>query len=208
MNRIIATAFLLGLFALIGVGLVAYTHHQTIDNIEEQKVKKRLRNLGNILPSSEYDNDILKDQISISAPSVFGTSKNITVYRARKKGLPVALVFMAFAPDGYNGAIELLVGIRYDGKISGVRVVDHKETPGLGDPIDARKSNWITGFDGKTLTNPNTSGWKVKKDGGEFDQFTGATITPRAVVKAVHRVLIYSQQNKDKLFKKTEIKLK
>ncbi len=201
MKKILVTSLLLGLFAVIGAGLVAYTHHKTHDRIEAQKVKKRLRSLNKIIRPEEYDNAILDDKIEITNRAVFGTDKPVSVYRARKQGKPVALVFTAFAPDGYNGDIELLVGVRYDGTISGVRVVDHKETPGLGDAIDIRKSDWITGFDNKSLNDPGESGWHVKKDGGRFDQFTGATITPRAVVKAVHRVLNYAVRNRDRLYR-------
>ncbi len=201
MKKILVTALLLGLFALIGAGLVAYTHYKTHDKIEAQKIKKRLRSLNKIVRPDEYDNAILDDKIEITDRATFGTDKAVSVYRARKQGKPVALVFTAFAPDGYNGDIELLIGVRHDGTISGVRVVDHKETPGLGDGIDIRKSNWITGFNDKSLTNPGEPGWHVKKDGGQFDQFTGATITPRAVVKAVHRVLKYAVRNRDRLFR-------
>ena len=107
------------------------------------------------------------------------------------------------APDGYSGNIHLLVAIKYDGTLAGVRVVNHKETPGLGDAVEAERSNWILGFTGKSLTNPGKKGWAVKRDGGQFDQFTGATITPRAVVKAVYKTLEYYQQHKTQLFSDT-----
>ena len=104
------------------------------------------------------------------------------------------------APDGYNGSIRLLVAINLDSTLAGVRVVQHRETPGLGDAIDAQRSDWILGFDGKSLTTPPRKDWKVKRDGGDFDQFTGATITPRAVVKAVKKALLYFQANGHGLF--------
>jgi electron transport complex protein RnfG len=109
-------------------------------------------------------------------------------------------VLSSIAPNGYNGEIKLLIGIKYNGELAGVRVISHKETPGLGDKIDAKKSDWILKFEGLSLTNPTESKWKVAKDGGEFDQFTGATITPRAIVEAVKKSLVFFQQHRDQLF--------
>jgi electron transport complex protein RnfG len=128
----------------------------------------------------------------------------VTVYRARLHGEPVALVIAAVAPDGYSGTIRLLVGINVDGSLSGVRVVAHRETPGLGDAIEEERSDWILGFTGKSLQNPPLQKWAVKKDGGAFDQLTGATITPRAVVKAVRQALLYYRDQKDALFAQNE----
>ena len=113
---------------------------------------------------------------------------------------PVAVVLALIAPDGYGGPIKLLVGINADGSLAGVRVVNHHETPGLGDAIDTRRSNWILGFTGRSLGDPSPAQWAVRKDGGVFDQFTGATITPRAVVKAVKRALVYFEAHRDTLF--------
>ena len=113
---------------------------------------------------------------------------------------PVALAMEPVAPDGYGGAIKLLVAIAYDGSVLGVRVVNHQETPGLGDAIEIAKSKWVTEFNGRSLSNLDAKAWHVKKDGGTFDQFTGATITPRAVVKAVYHCLEYFKTNRDKLF--------
>ena len=120
-----------------------------------------------------------------------------------RNGEPVAAIFNSIAPDGYSGRIHMLIGVYADGRIAGVRVVKHAETPGLGDGIEIRKSDWVTGFDGKSLDNPQDAGWRVKRDGGEFDQFTGATITPRAVVAAVQRTLLYYRQNADMIFRQS-----
>jgi electron transport complex protein RnfG len=124
------------------------------------------------------------------------------VYRARKYGWPVAVVLAPVAPDGYNGTIRLLVAIKMDGTLAGVRVIQHRETPGLGDAIEAERSDWILGFDGKSLNDPVQEKWKVKRDGGDFDQFTGATITPRAVVKAVNKALLYFRLHGHSLFER------
>ena len=118
----------------------------------------------------------------------------------------MAIVFDHVAPDGYNGDIHLLTGILADGRISGVRVVSHKETPGLGDPIELDRSDWILAFTSRSLEDPGPEAWGVRRDGGIFDQFTGATITPRAVVEAVQRVLEYHQANRDALYRRNEQK--
>jgi len=114
------------------------------------------------------------------------------------------LVLEAIAPDGYSGKITLLIAI-VNGELAGVRVVSHNETPGLGDYIDAAKSDWIKQFDHASLTHPDSSAWKVKKDGGRFDYMTGATITPRAVVKAVHKALRYYEQHGAEIFSRPVI---
>ena len=141
----------------------------------------------------------LDDRLAITPDDREKTGSE-TVYRARLQGQPVALVMTATAPDGYSGSIRLLVGIRADDTLSGVRVVAHRETPGLGDAIDEQRSDWIFGFDGKSLSDPEPARWAVKKDGGDFDQLTGATITPRAIVKAVKRSLRYYHANREALY--------
>ena len=122
------------------------------------------------------------------------------VYRARSEGRPVAAAMKLRANDGYNGRIDLLIGVYANGEVSGVRVLSHRETPGLGDGIDIARSDWILDFNGKSLRSPEPAGWTVERDGGVFDQFTGATITPRAVVHAVRRALEYFEENRETLF--------
>jgi len=137
--------------------------------------------------------------VSVRDEALLGTDKPVTVYRARKVGEAVALVIAPIAPDGYSGSIKLLVGINVDGSLSGVRVVAHRATPGLGDAIDETRSDWIHVFNGKSLQAPVISRWAVKKDGGDFDQLTGATITPRAVVKATRNALLYYRDHQEAL---------
>jgi Na+-translocating ferredoxin:NAD+ oxidoreductase subunit G len=199
-NRILLTAAMLTLFAVIGTGLVVLTVDATRERITANERATLLARLGILLPTGSFDNDVVSDTIQVRAPQLLGSKAPVTVYRARLKGKPVAAVLTPVAPDGYSGDIKLLVGIRYDGTLTGVRVLDHHETPGLGDAIEEQRSDWITRFAGLSLANPGEAGWKVKRDGGSFDQFTGATITPRAVVKAVHKCLLYFAQNRDKLF--------
>jgi len=195
-------AFILGLFAVVGTGLVAMTKAGTAERIAENERQALLRNLHQIILPSEHNNDLYTDIIEVRDP-LLGSKEPVPVYRARIDGKPVAAVFASIAPEGYGGDIKLLVGIRYDGTLAGVRVISHKETPGLGDNIEAERSDWILGFAGRSLLNPDEKHWKVKKDGGVFDQFSGATITPRAVVKEVYNTLRYYRQHRDALFAQT-----
>ncbi len=201
MRNTAISAIILGLFAIIGTTLVAYTFESTKEQIKTNQRMALLRSLHHIISTEEHDNDIFQDKIRVINPTLLGSDEPVSIYRARMQGKPVAAVIAAVAPDGYNGRIYLLVGIYYDGTLAGVRVVRHAETPGLGDLVDEQKSNWILGFRNRSLADPTPDGWKVKRDGGQFDQFTGATITPRAVVKAVYNSLIYYRQNRDTLFR-------
>lgn len=197
---LISTLFLF-LFAVAGSGLVAYTHDNTAARIADNQRRALLKSLNELVPGDQYDNDIYTDILYVQNSELLGTDESVPVYRARKGGWPVAAVLAPIAPDGYNGEIRLLVAIRLDGTLAGVRVVQHRETPGLGDHVEAERSDWILGFAGKSLQNPGKGSWKVKRDGGVFDQFTGATITPRAVVTAVKKALLYYKAQGDRLFK-------
>ncbi|MFO8025518.1 electron transport complex subunit RsxG [Thiohalophilus sp.] len=198
------SAILLGSFAVIGAGLVAWIHQQTAPTITANEQAALLRNLHSLVPPEKHDNKLTRDTIQVRDEALLGTPKPVTVYRARKEEEPVTAILNVIAPDGYGGPINLLVAIRYNGELAGVRVINHRETPGLGDAIEADRSDWIHSFEGKSLDNPDPAGWKVEKDSGEFDQFTGATVTPRAVVKAVHNALKYYQQHREQLFRPTD----
>lgn len=200
--RIIRVAAILTLFAVLGSGLVTFTYQITAPHIAVNERATLLRTLNALISQDQYNNDLFNDFIWVQNEDLLGTNQPVTLYRARKAGQPVAALLTPVAPDGYNGAIHLLVGINYNGTLLGVRVISHQETPGLGDYIETRRSNWILDFKGRSLTNPNESGWRVKRDGGVFDQVTGATITPRAVVKAVHKALLFYQQQRTALFNK------
>lgn len=187
-------------FALVTTLLIGATFLMTQERIAEQIVAKRLAILDDIIDKQSYNNDIQHDCTEFTSKEALGRNSAQHVYRARMDGQPVAAAVETTAPNGYSGSIDLIVGIKYDGSISGVRVLQHKETPGLGDKIEIRVSDWITTFDGEQLTTTNQSSWQVKKDGGQFDQFTGATITPRAVVEAVRSTLQFYQQNRELIF--------
>ncbi|MFA5627954.1 MAG: electron transport complex subunit RsxG [Thiohalomonadaceae bacterium] len=204
LKKMLLSAALLGLFATLGTALVAYTYEYTHERIAQNERDALLRSLHAIIPSSRHDNDPVADSIEISDATWLGSNKPQQVYRARQQGKPVALALTAVAPDGYSDDIKLLIGINYDGTLAGVRVTAHAETPGLGDKIDEARSDWIHGFADRSLSNTTAKQWQVKKDGGVFDQFTGATVTPRAIVKAVRKALEYYQQHRDELFEAGE----
>lgn len=198
-KSMVRAAAVLGLFSVLGLGLVALVHDRTKPQIAANERAVLLANLQALVPADSFDNDLPADTVAAADPAL-GTDQPVTVYRARKNGRPVAAVLSPVAPDGYNGAIRLLVAVRVDGTLAGVRVLAHRETPGLGDPIDLAKSGWLLDFDGRSLDDPPESRWAVKRDGGDFDQFTGATITPRAAVKAVYRTLVFFRSNRERLF--------
>jgi electron transport complex protein RnfG len=194
------TAVILGLFAITGTTMVAFTYDRTRDRIAANEREALMRKLNVLIAKDRYDNTLFEDTLQVHDRKLLGTNDAVTVYRARRGGKPVALVMTPVAPDGYSGTIKLLVGIADDGTLTGVRVSAHHETPGLGDAIDEERSDWIYGFDGKSLDNPPQEQWRVKRDGGAFDQLTGATITPRAIVKAVKKTLLYYREHRGELF--------
>jgi electron transport complex protein RnfG len=198
-RHILTSALLLGLFGIAGAGLVAAVYDGTEERIEANIRAHLLKSLNQIMPAEAYDNEILTDTIEVWEASLTPGAAT-TIYRARKDGKPVAAIFTITAPDGYSGAIRMLVGINADGSLAGVRVVEHHETPGLGDAVEVARSDWILDFNGKSIGAPPLEQWKVQRDGGEFDQFTGATITPRAIVKAVKHSLLYFGDNTEEVF--------
>ncbi len=205
-RTILISGLMLGLFAVVGTLLVGVTHHNTVEKIADNERLALLRKLNQILPHDHYDNDLLHTTIRIDADDRLGQKKASIIYIAKQQDEISAMIFSVIAPKGYSGAIKMLVGINIDGSLAGVRVVSHKETPGLGDAMETEKSDWIFGFNNKSLNSPSEKNWKVKRDGGVFDQFTGATITPRAVVHAVHLCLVYFDRHKKELitqYKKT-----
>ncbi len=187
-------------FTIIGTTMLAFTFDQTRAPIAKSEEEEKLRLISQILPAGLFDNNVARDALTLKADPLLGTSDESTAYRARLKGKPSAVVLEAIAPDGYSGKISMLVAIKASGEIAGVRVVTHRETPGLGDYIELAKSNWIKNFDGASHQRTPEPDWKVKKDGGKFDYMAGATITPRAVVKAVSKALKYFEANHDTLF--------
>lgn len=199
--QVFVAAGILALFAVAGTSLVAFTNVATRDRIEANERETLLRTLSALVPPESVDNDMVLDTLEISDPEQLG-APTTTVYRGRKLGAPVAAVLTTKVPNGYSGPIKLLVAVRYDGSLGGVRVISHKETPGLGDKVEESRTDWVHGFTGKSLGDPPIEKWRVKRDGGVFDQFTGATITPRSIVTAVRKTLIYVKDHRDALYGK------
>lgn len=202
-RSMLKNSLVLGAFAVLTVGVVAVTQLSTAQSIEKAQHEAKMQALAQTLPSGSYDNHLLDSSRPVADP-LLGNKGATPAYLATLKGEPAAVILQATAPDGYSGSISLLIGILADGHLASVRVLKHRETPGLGDKIEQAKSAWINSFAGKSLSAPTEAGWAVKKDGGQFDQFAGATITPRAVVKAVHKALLYFDAHRAELLKPVE----
>jgi electron transport complex protein RnfG len=200
-KQIALTGLILTLFGIIGSSIVGVTFENTSDIIAENDRRAMLRTLNQILPAEKYDNNLVADTLQLAADNKLGQTHSSTAYLAKKNNIITAVIFSVNATDGYNGEIRLLIGVNANGTLSGVRVVKHNETPGLGDTMERKRGDWILSFDGKSINQPVRSDWRVKRDGGVFDQFTGATITPRAIVKAVRQCLIYFDLHKKTLLR-------
>ena len=200
MGMPVRPALTLAIIAAVLTALVVLVASFTRDRIASNEQAWIRQRLDALVPPATHDNDLLADSIAVTAPDLLGSSQPIKIYRARRAGAPVAAVLRPIAPDGYRGPIELLVAIGQDGRLIGVQVIRHQETPGLGDAFESRDVHWLDRFRGRSLADPPTQRWTVRRDGGDFDAFTGATITPRAIVKAVRNSLEYYQRNSQRIF--------
>lgn len=201
----VRTAVILFLFVVTFTGLLSGAYLWTLPTIEAAASEEKMKLINEVLPNSSYDNDLLKDTRKIDPAPALGQDGASTAYLARKGGKPIALVLEAIAQDGYAGKIRLLIAIDIEGRLLGVRVTQHKETPGLGDYIEPKKDKnkehpWVKQFDGLKPAASEEREWKVKKDGGRFDSVAGATVTPRAVIKAVRKAAVYVAENRESLF--------
>lgn len=188
-------ALILAAVALICVAILGIVNQLSQPRIQQQLLLSRLALLQEVLPERADVKTLLADCVLITDAEALGRPTAQVVYRWRDAGQLQAYVLETTAPDGYSGNIDLLVAISPQGQVLGTRVLNHQETPGLGDKIESRRSDWIFSFSGKDATEVNQARWAVKKDGGDFDQFTGATITPRAIVNAVYRTAQFVQQH-------------
>ena len=197
----------LTLAVLIALALLLAINTITKERIAKAQQDFLLSNLSAVLPDEEFDNDPIDSMFQHIAPQL-GTDRPLSVYPVYRSGQPLASVLELIAPDGYSGSIRILLGVYFSGEIIAARVVQHKETPGLGDDIEYRKSDWILQFNGQSISansddssqlNPNQS-WRMRRDGGQYDAITGATITSQAVVRAIHRALKWYDKNKDQVF--------
>lgn len=200
LNAIRKNGLTLAIFACASTGVVALTQYLTKDQILQQERAQLQATLNEVIPHSLHDNELYASCTLVSGP-LLGSDSAQPLYIATQSGAPTAMAIESIAPDGYNGAIRIIVGIDINGVILGSRVLSHQETPGLGDKIDLRITDWMLSFTGKQVTPDNNSEWAVRKDGGQFDSFTGATITPRAVVKAVKNTVNYVNANRDIILK-------
>jgi electron transport complex protein RnfG len=207
----VRTAAILFIFVIIFTGLLSGAYLWTKPAIEASAAEEKMKLVDEVLPRGEYDNELLHDTVALPPTPELGLADPSTLYRARKSGQPVALVFESVAPDGYSGKIRLIVAVRANGEVAGVRVTQHKETPGLGDYIEVKKDKnkarpWITQFSGLSLAQVTEKDWKVRKDGGKIDYYAGATVTPRAVTKATLKAAHWAEANRDRLFAEGGVK--
>lgn len=197
-------ALILFFVVLLGLAILAPINSVTREIVIKREEEEKMRVISQILPADLYDNRLLRDSVKVPPDQELLHTRNRTVaYRARLNGKPSAVIFEMVAPDGYSGNIFLIVAVKENGAVTGVRVLNHNETPGLGDYIEIVKSNWIKIFGGRSLTNTSDALWEVRKDGGRFDFVTRATVSARAIVHAVHRALQYYREHKDELFRET-----
>ena len=204
MNRsVLRNGLMLGIFALVSTGLIAVTHLLTKDKIAKELELALVRQLTQMVPPENYDNQVYNDCIKVLNKELLGSSEAQQVYRMRNNQSNYALMITAVAPDGYSGNIQLALATDARGKVLGVNILAHQETPGLGDKIERSKSSWIEQFDGLSLQTQSKEYFKVTKDGGEFDSLTGATITSRAMVKSVYNALKFINLQNKQLFKRT-----
>lgn len=199
-------AYTLGAFAVIAALVLGSIYVATKDRIDASRLLAEQKALLEVIGDYPHENELLNDRLELTSDELelLNTSDSAQIYVIRHQGKTTGFIFPAVAPDGYSGDISMLIGISSNSEVLGVRVVDHRETPGLGDKIDIKKSDWILGFAGTSLSNPSIENWAVTKDGGTFDAFTGATITPRAMVNRVRSVLEYFQSNQVGLIDRAE----
>ena len=190
----------LALIAAICTALVAATYQLTVDRIADNDKALLEQSLEPALAGTFYDSGISDSRLIIAPPHNLPGSDPALIYRVYAAGEPVAALIAVTARDGFSGPIRILVGVDIDGVVTGVRILKHRETPGLGDKIEPTRSDWIHQFEGRSLADPVTSRWAIKHDGGDFDQLTGASITPRAVIGALRDTLVYFDAHRDEIF--------
>ena len=197
MNRFIKIPLILGLVTFLASGLLILSELATHERIEEQKKILLLKSLESLIPNQLHDNDLTQSTIELFEAEVLGHRKSTLAYVGIKNNSISAIALPVTSRTGYSGDIELMVGIKFNGQITTVKILEQHETPGLGDLVLENKSDWIQQFPNSSLESTGDKNWAVKKDGGSFDQITGATITPRAIVAAIKKALRYHQTNKD-----------
>ena len=196
-KTILKTISIISLLGLIFAISLSITFEKSNPIIEQNKIEFKTKLLNEVLDGLDYDNDLIGTYIRIKPNELLKNKTEKYAYLAKKNNILQAVLIESIAPDGYSGEINILTAIRSDGEIIGTRIIDHKETPGLGDYIDQKESSWISNFNGMSLNNRTDPDWRVKKDQGTFDYKAGATITPRAVIKSVKNTLLFYKENRE-----------
>lgn len=196
-KTILKTISIISLLGLIFAISLSITFEKSNPIIEQNKIEFKTKLLNEVLDGLDYDNDLIGTYTRIKPNELLKNKTEKYAYLAKKNNILQAVLIESIAPDGYSGEINILTAIRSDGEIIGTRIIDHKETPGLGDYIDQKKSSWISNFNGMSLNNRTDPDWRVKKDQGTFDYKAGATITPRAVIKSVKNTLLFYKKNRE-----------
>lgn len=199
-RSIVKTGMTLAAIAAVCTTLVAATYQLTEDRILANEIALLEQSLQPALTGIFYDSGVSESRLVLQPPHELPGNDPAFIYRVFAEGEPVAALFVVTARDGFAGPIRILLGVEVSGLITGVRILQHRETPGLGDKIASARSDWVYQFDGRSMGNPQIVGWALKGDGGEFDQLTGASITPRAVIKAIRDTLIYFDAHRDEIF--------
>jgi electron transport complex protein RnfG len=199
-TSVIRSGVTLAVIGAICTALVALTYQSTAQRIEDNEKAWLERSLQPALSGLFFDSGVTESKIILPPPHGLPGSDAAIVYRVYAESEPVAALFVVSARDGYAGPIRILVGIDTAGQVTGVHVLEHRETPGLGDRVESGKSDWVQQFNGRSLLEPEPAGWRIKSDGGQFDQLTGASVTPRAIIKAVKETLLYFDLHTDEIF--------
>ncbi len=199
-SKAVQATLVLTVIAALCTGIVAITRDATHERIAANQQAFLERSLSPALAGTTFDNHLLQSALLIQPSSELPGDGSAIVYRAWLKDTPVAALFVVTAPDGYSGPIRILIGITASGEVTAVRILEHRETPGLGDGIEANRSDWIHQFAGHSLLSPPVNKWAIQRDGGDFEQLTGASVTPRAVVKAIRETLQYFNAHHDEIF--------
>jgi len=199
-HTVFKTGITLAMIAAICTALVAATFQMTIDRIAANEKALLEQSLQPALAGVFYDGDVSESRLVIPPPHELPGNDAAIIYRVFAANEPVAALFAVTARDGFSGPIRILLGVDVSGTVTGVRILQHRETPGLGDKIESSRSDWVFQFEGRSIGNPTVTAWALKGDGGEFDQLTGASVTPRAVLKAIRNTLLYFDAHRDEIF--------
>ncbi|MGI9199940.1 MAG: electron transport complex subunit RsxG [Woeseiaceae bacterium] len=199
-NSVVKSGITLAAIAAICTSLVAATYHLTADRIAANDKALLEQSLHPALSDLFYDSGVSESRLVLTPPHDLPGNDEALIYRVYANDEPVAALFVVTARDGYAGQIRILLGVDLSGVVTGIRILKHRETPGLGDKIDASRSDWVEQFPGRSMGDPEVTGWAIRRDGGQFDQLTGASITPRAVIKAMRDTLLYFNANREQIF--------